>query len=394
MNKKNNIIINILILIIFIGFMLSELFDFVFLRSFDEVLALFAIPIIFYLIFKRKNKIFHVAVILFLLLICLGVLSSFIFRINSISIYGYFLDAFLFSKPYLILIAGILLFLNYDLSISLKAINIISKIMLFIIFIFSMYFLTENAFFINGRRDEFTFTTNFTGALANWIILFLLIIVYCNKYNIIYIIMGLIIMYANGSGLGYLGIGIIILIYKFFSRFRFKWYYIIFLSIILICLSWNEISGYLLNNVAPRYKLYYYSFITANTYFPFGSGFGTYGTYVAYKYYSPLYIEYGFINEYGMSNAYVGPVFLYDTYYPTIVAQFGYFGIILFAIMYYSYFKKGLKILIDTKEKLMFITIFAYIAALGLGFNLSSACSLLFIYSVLFCVFKKRSDYV
>ena len=62
-------------------------------------------------------------------------------------------------------------------------------------------------------------------------------------------------------------------------------------------------------------------------YFPFGSGFGTFGTAAAAKIYSPLYYKYNLDSIWGLSPD--NPMFLADVFYPTL-AQFGVVGIGLF----------------------------------------------------------------
>ena len=62
-------------------------------------------------------------------------------------------------------------------------------------------------------------------------------------------------------------------------------------------------------------------------YFPFGSGFGTFGVAAVVKYYSPLYYKYNLNTIWGLSPDW--PAFLADAFYPTL-AQFGVVGIGLF----------------------------------------------------------------
>ena len=68
--------------------------------------------------------------------------------------------------------------------------------------------------------------------------------------------------------------------------------------------------------------------------FPFGTGFGSFGSSIAANYYSPIYERLGYQNNYGMSSEYSG--FLTDCFWPTIFAQFGFIGLVfLFLIICY-----------------------------------------------------------
>lgn len=92
--------------------------------------------------------------------------------------------------------------------------------------------------------------------------------------------------------------------------------------------SGYQIQNYLLSDVAPRMLFIRYGFVTANTYFPFGSGFATYGSHEAAIAYSPLYIKYGWANKYSMGiNSREA---LDDNYLATIIGESGYFGFVLF----------------------------------------------------------------
>ena len=62
-------------------------------------------------------------------------------------------------------------------------------------------------------------------------------------------------------------------------------------------------------------------------YFPFGSGFATYGTFASGVHYSDIYAQYGMDNIYGLTKSYYS--FVADTYYPSL-AQFGVVGVCLF----------------------------------------------------------------
>ncbi|MFA5146590.1 MAG: hypothetical protein WC515_04375 [Candidatus Omnitrophota bacterium] len=73
-----------------------------------------------------------------------------------------------------------------------------------------------------------------------------------------------------------------------------------------------------------RNVLYSTSLRLAKDFFPFGSGLGTFGGWVAALYYSPIYAIYGIDNVLGLER---GGKFLTDTFWPYIVGQFGYLGL-------------------------------------------------------------------
>lgn len=77
--------------------------------------------------------------------------------------------------------------------------------------------------------------------------------------------------------------------------------------------------------------------------FPLGTGFATFGSTLAESNYSPLYLQLGYADNYGM-----GPedaMFLTDGFWPEIFAQFGVVGTVLFLVVLVLLFKSILKTL-------------------------------------------------
>ncbi len=104
----------------------------------------------------------------------------------------------------------------------------------------------------------------------------------------------------------------------------------------ILFLGQYQIDTYLTQQGAARQVFNEYAVKTANHYFPFGSGFATYGSAEAAKNYSPLYTQYHFDNYWGMSRDFKG--FLNDTYWASVLGQFGWIGAILMGIVYVRIF--------------------------------------------------------
>lgn len=81
-------------------------------------------------------------------------------------------------------------------------------------------------------------------------------------------------------------------------------------------------------------------------YFPFGAGFGTFGTDTSGLYYSPLYYKYGLSNLWGCGPKDYGTIssFFGDTFYPVLFAQFGVVGTYLFFLFWKKRWNESLKI--------------------------------------------------
>lgn len=111
---------------------------------------------------------------------------------------------------------------------------------------------------------------------------------------------------------------------------------IIFLALLVVVLGAYQIHTYLLNEDAPRYLFFYYGGVTANNYFPLGSGFATFGSDQAARMYSPLYFEYGFNNMFGMTVE--NSSFLSDTFWAMAIGQFGWIGFVLYVSVFVRIF--------------------------------------------------------
>ncbi len=121
------------------------------------------------------------------------------------------------------------------------------------------------------------------------------------------------------------------------ERFQFKMRHIVPLVIVAVALGGYQITNYLMDNTSPRYLLISNSIVTANAYLPTGAGFATYGSDMAAKFYSPLYVLYGFVNYWGMAPA--STMFLNDNFWPMVIGQFGYVGLVLFVLLFVGMFR-------------------------------------------------------
>lgn len=112
-------------------------------------------------------------------------------------------------------------------------------------------------------------------------------------------------------------------------------------GLIAIGLAWNQIVAYFGSGESARRSLYQGSFAIAAQYFPFGSGFATYGSNITEdpRYYSLLYYRYGLSNVWGLSPSY--PYFISDTFWPILIGQFGLIGLVIYAISIYLFYRSS-----------------------------------------------------
>lgn len=100
---------------------------------------------------------------------------------------------------------------------------------------------------------------------------------------------------------------------------------------VVVAISWEQIEYYFFSGIqsdSARYQLLVKSIQVANEHFPFGGGFATYGSYYSAIYYSPFYERYGLSNVYGLSSQF--SIFISDSFWPMILGQFGWLGLICY----------------------------------------------------------------
>lgn len=142
------------------------------------------------------------------------------------------------------------------------------------------------------------------------------------------------------------------------------------LAVLVLGVTYRKIDSYFISggdfmeegeeiqNSIARAALYFNSIEILADYFPFGSGFATYGTYASGVYYSDLYAQYGMDGIYGLTKN--DATFVADTYYPGL-AQFGVIGVFLFFSFWVYLGIRGLKhYKIAHKETLMVLMIVCF----------------------------------
>lgn len=108
----------------------------------------------------------------------------------------------------------------------------------------------------------------------------------------------------------------------------------ILMAVVLI-VTWTKFDTYYVsgwsNEALARPMTYKTSLKVLWDYLPFGPGMGTFASWGAAEYYSPLYYHYHLNEIWGMSPKF--NVFIADAFYPTL-AQYGIVGVILFCIFW------------------------------------------------------------
>ena len=224
--------------------------------------------------------------------------------------------------------------------------------------------------------------------LFSILVLCALLIVLSKKYDLKYILIAIVQMILTLKGPSIIWSVSILFILYYFNRDREKIDNGVYVVLLLFCIVFGQfqIQNYFLNDTAPRIVLLNYGLKTALAYFPLGSGFATYGSPVAASYYSPLYQLYGFNNKYGMSKT--DTSFLNDNYWPTIIGQFGFLGLIIALIIFVNFFYFVMKSNLRKKLKAVTISCLLYIAIHSLGSSIFTTNATLILFMIMVVIIK------
>lgn len=212
----------------------------------------------------------------------------------------------------------------------------------------------------------------------------------------IYEVLAIITLISTAKGMSLIIAATYVCLYIIANRKAIEWWKIILVVLILGFVLQFQIRGYLLNNTAPRAILIRRGFETATNFFPFGAGFGTYGSNVAASHYSPLYTRYGFPARKALSGYLEdGKTYLNDAYLAMILGEFGYIGTMIWG---YVIFAIG-KILINKKtlnRKAQNITVACFACMCGMmimaGSVKNAPGEILMIIFALFCSNEDEYD--
>lgn len=379
-----------------VTFMLNDLFAIESLSYIDEFVGLICIVgvgILFIprIIFGNHNRI-HILklIVCMVLMVITGLLGNYYFPIQS-DFKVALIDVFLFLKKYMIFIFMLMIMTEDKANEIYNILLPLSKCMITILSMLAIINKIHDIGF-TGAIGEFAFLSHFGGTVSCWIIIFLAIIM-CDssKTRFFFYIAGSIVIFLSDSGLGILGAGLIVMMYFFVEKNqKIKWYYVVMIMCIGYFISRDTINQYLLDPTAPRALLLHYSIVTAEIFSPIGAGFATFGSATAVTHYSKLYYQYGFNQLYGMTKK--EPLFLMDSYYPVVIGQMGYLGIIflvLFIIVLMRYYIFKIKVA-QIRCYALYLILCLAIAGLGFGTGGPWGCSVYIILVVIMYLDKKN----
>ena len=313
------------------------------IQLYDEFLAI--ILTLYYIAHViRRGKIRRkdgLIVLIVIALLTIGFRGNFNSKIQNNSILCIY-DAFNIFKFIGAILGAQLIFDHYRFkellieytSFMVKLAVAISTICMILNFFANIGMHTDYRYGMRAYNFLYSRVGDFYNACVLWIIILTASLYYRNSKNTkLFIVLALINMCATlrSRAWGY-ALLFVILYYALIIRKegKFRWWYMAAFAAMVSFISADQFSYYFSGNRA-RKVLLKYGFITAINYFPLGSGFATYGTAIAQRHYSKLYQIYNFSLYWGLSPD--RRSFLTDNFWRAVMAEMGFIGAVLMAIL-------------------------------------------------------------
>lgn len=347
---------------------LSDLFGISAFDYIDDIMAAFCfISVAFFSFYKKDVR--------YLLLLSGLFLTGFIGNLISgynVSLKLIIEDYFFAFKHLFVAFYCLLCFPDINKKKTLKILNVYSKSLTILMFVVCLLQIMQGA-------SKAGFYTSYSGYVGLYAFAFLLLNIYWHnktklkKVSLIIALLDVAIIIFSGSSTALFGVGLLIFFYFTWQLKRRGYPFMIpIILIIAVVLAFfvfeAKILGYFFNSYAPRSMMYREAIALANQYFPFGSGMGLFGGKIAADYYSPLYTGIGWNNIWVVRE---GSSYLLDTYFPTVLGEFGYLGCVLYIT---SLVMVGVKMIEVPKKNKIFSNylnwiIYAFIIGTMLSFN-------------------------
>lgn len=357
--KVDQCVYIIFVLTIVFGILLHNILG---IKTADEICGLLLVVVFLYYMFSLSdwsiNKGFLITLFLFLFYLIYSI------SIHSNSVKAIFYDLVIQMKPYLVF------FIVYQILpvFSDKNKKILKDICLAVWFLcvpFGIYGLVN----IKILTLIWEHPTNYATVITTLAVTYLFLGDYSKKERIIFIIM-LSAGIASGRAkfYGFFVMAVFAVIYlNDIKRTQFNMktiFALLGLLVAILIAARDKIDLYVFQTISgeedelvARAALYITSFDLFQDYFPFGTGFASFGTHASGLFYSEIYDAYNIGGIWGLTKD--APDFVSDTYYPSL-AQFGVVGLGLYFFFWLFYLVKSYKYVRAT-ENIQYFVIFIII---------------------------------
>lgn len=363
--KTNNIIWGILLGIFIFHGVLEDMLPYV--NYFDECIALLCIPLAAYDWMKNREKqkllsakYKNAEFVLILLFLLCGFAGSFLHQYQPVHVT--LMSAVLSVKFFMIVLTAGYLQKYFPIQLEEQ-----ENCMLILSFLWFGYYV------LSYVLADYLCAPTAWDICAKSSLLFALLI-FCNHekswlYRVSLILMSVMLV-LSGKEKAYAGVLVFVALYYLVvhKKVRAKIRYILYMAVPIALLAWDKIYYYYIlgNGRFAKSIMTKTSLQIAKDYFPIGTGFGTFGSTYAERYYSPVYYLYG-ISE----NAELGVAskkYLTDMFWPILFGETGVFGTICYIGLIILLFLQVQRLYYYSRKK-YFLLLYLYVFMLLTTFS-------------------------
>lgn len=324
----------------------------------DDLLAIALLVLLVYVSIREGRTVsFRNGSLLLILIITYGILGS----IGSV-VYGYqnaywsIVGGFLALKGLIIIVCSYKLSEFGLLSIEYVDINVVRIITVIV----ALWQLIAQLF------PLYIYEFSAWDLCAKAVLLMAFIFAKWERKRIDYVMMALLwillITTFRSKGYGAVAASIIIFVWVIILRKNVKLKELLLGGLLLLAVGWRKFYIFYIEGIERTYSrplLFKTSFDVANDYFPIGTGWGTFCSYVSAVQYSPVYFLYGLSEhrELGVEKK----LYLMDAYWPEVLAETGWIGFGIIVAVYIWMFVKLQKVFrVDVKKYAAGVFLYVY----------------------------------
>ena len=350
------------------------------LKYFDEGLFVLLFISAIYKVFRdrrdlienNENLVQNNLIILFcmIILFVVGIAANIIYKYQVLP--AIVADILLVFKGFISYVSITIIFNNISLekysniiNNTLRVISVLSFIMILTNYFFNIFPTKDIRFGLPSQRLLFTEPT-YLATFAISVMILLTFFIKNYKKNIYFSILMSIVVCSTfrSKAIMFIAIYLFLYILIIIKDFRLNTKSIFGVGIVAAVAGGNQILRYLSNIDWARPRLMVKSFEVAMDHFPIGSGFATFATWNSGVYYSPLYYKYDLSNTWGLQPDFY--MFVGDTYWPAILGQFGFIGLISIVVILIMIYK-NICINKDKYKYFQQLSILLYLLVLSTG---------------------------
>ncbi len=314
-------------------------------RSIDEFIGVALLPAVFILYIYKNKRLYkeeQIIILLYMIFVLTGIISSMVYKFQDLTaaisdfiIVSKFLGGYFFAR----ICFGDVILVNFKkhIRVIFMVISAITFSLTILDIAFNIFPKGDKRYFMYSEKLFFNHPTYL--ALFCVVVLSYLTLVFENKLTDYIFVLQILFVCASTFRVKAIGMILVYLIFLLPVKKLKNFKVIIILAAVIIaifCIIPQINVYYFDSGDSPRNLLTSTGFKIANEYFPIGSGFGTFGSYISGAVYSPLYDIYNLNSTWGLTRN--NPFFISDTFWPMIIGQFGYAGLFLFTLIIIQFF--------------------------------------------------------